>query len=145
MEYFLGSLITLATLLLARRYLNAKVNRQALLSIKPVYRQSSVYEMLKPVMVLQDYFLKEKLDTQATKHRDSMYLRVLFLEDEAYWIKDGTLCVSQMENGVVVGETTKPVDTMGMDKVQLDKIIFIVEQLTEGLEDDRNNSRNKKL
>lgn len=116
-----------------------------MLAVRPVYRQSSVFELLRPVVILQDYFDKNIIETQATKHRDSMYLRVIFVENQAYWIKDGELCVSEMEDGVVVGDSTKPVDTIGMDKVQLDKIIFIVEKLTEGLEDDRNGSRNKKL
>lgn len=145
MEYFLGSFITLLTLGLARLYFNSRVAKNAMLPVKPVYRQSSVFELLKPVTILYDYFDKKILETQATKHRDSMYVRVIFVEDQAYWIKDGELCVSEMENGAVVGDSTKPVDTIGMDKVQLDKIIFIVEKLTEGLEDDRNSSRNKKL
>jgi hypothetical protein len=145
MEYFLGSFITLLTLGLARIYFNSRVAKNAMLPVKPVYRQSSVFELLKPVTILYDYLDNKILDTQATKHRDSMYVRVIFVEDQAYWIKDGELCVSEMENGMVVGDSTKPVDTIGMDKVQLDKIIFIVEKLTEGLEDDRNSSRNKKL
>jgi hypothetical protein len=63
-----------------------------------------------------------------------MYTRVVFLENQAYWIKNNTLFVADMEEGFVDEQTTREVDTMGMDRVQLEKVIHIVEALTEGKE-----------
>jgi hypothetical protein len=52
------------------------------------------------------------------------------------------LYTAKLIDGKVDDESTTTVDTMGMDKVQLDKTIFIVSKLTEGLEDDRSNTGN---
>jgi hypothetical protein len=35
------------------------------------------------------------------------------------------------------------VDTMGMDKVQLDKMLFIMDQLRDGKQNDSGDSRNQ--
>jgi hypothetical protein len=80
--------------------------------------------------------------TQSTQHMSKMTTRVLFLNDSAYWIKNNALYVADLINGEVVEESARKVDTMGMDKVQLDKTIFIVTKLTEGLEDDRSDTGN---
>jgi hypothetical protein len=61
-----------------------------------------------------------------------MYTRVVFVENQAYWIKNNTLFVADMEDDMVDEATTREVDTMAMDKVQLEKVIYIVEALTEG-------------
>ena len=61
-----------------------------------------------------------------------MYTRVVFVENQAYWIKNNTLFVADMDEGMVDEDTTREVDTMGMNKVQLEKVIHIVDALTEG-------------
>jgi hypothetical protein len=66
----------------------------------------------------------------------------MFLDGRAYWIKDNQFYCADLVNGNVDQETAKPVDTMGMDKVQLDKMFFIVQKLTEGKADDRRSSGN---
>jgi hypothetical protein len=80
--------------------------------------------------------------TQATKHNQKTQVRVIFTEEEAYWITNNKLYVAQLIDGIVDEESTKVVDTMTMDKVQLDRMIFIVEKLTEGLTNDSGNSGN---
>jgi hypothetical protein len=37
-------------------------------------------------------------------------------------------------------EAAEQVDTMGMDKVQLDKMLFIMDKLREGINDDSRGS-----
>jgi hypothetical protein len=49
-----------------------------------------------------------------------------------YWIVNNTFYVADIVDGNVEENTTRLVDTMTMDKVQLDKIMFIVEKLREG-------------
>jgi hypothetical protein len=40
-------------------------------------------------------------------------------------------------------DSVKPVDIMGMDAVELEKMIFIIEKLTEGTANDSGDSGNK--
>lgn len=80
--------------------------------------------------------------TQATNHYDSRQVRVLMTETNAYWIADNALHVADVVDGSVVESSTKKVDMMGMDKVELEEMIFIVEKLTEGKSNDRWSSGN---
>ncbi len=63
-------------------------------------------------------------------------MRVIIIEGNAYWIVDQTLYTAKIIDGSVDNETTKKVDTMTMDDVQLEKTQFIVQKLTEGKGND---------
>lgn len=80
---------------------------------------------------------------QSIKHDNLTNIRVIIMDNSAYWIKDNTFYVADMsEDGTVNKDTTRVVDTMAMNKVQLDKMVFIVDKLTEGLYDDSGSSGN---
>ena len=74
-----------------------------------------------------------KATTQSTKHFDSVSIRILIVDSQAYWIKNNSVFMADVVNGEVEKDTAREVDTMAMDKVQLNKMIFIVEKLKEGL------------
>jgi hypothetical protein len=86
---------------------------------------------------MKSIFMKEEsfpaATTQSMKHFDSINLRILVIEQEAYWIKNNAVFVAKIINGEIEKDTAVEVDTMAMDKVQLNKIMFIVEKLKEGL------------
>ena len=50
--------------------------------------------------------------------------------------------MADMADGFINKETTKLVDTMGMDKVELDRMLFIMDRLKDGDGDDRSSSGN---
>lgn len=142
MEYFLGSVITILGLWIFSKLPNS----QEVHKTSPItYSQSHVFELIKPfipISALDNFKIKP---TQAIKHLESITKRVLFMGNSAYWINENTLFTAQIVDGEVSEETTMAVDTMGMDKVQLNKTIFIVEQLREGLLDDSWDSGESKL
>lgn len=80
--------------------------------------------------------------SQATKHLDSKHLRVFIDFDKAYWIKNNRLYSADVIDGIIIQETEKEVDTMTVNKVELNKLTFIVEKLTEGLDNDSSSSGN---
>lgn len=129
MEYLIGSLITLIALFIINKLQNKSSEDDS--SIKLFYSQSHIYSMLKP-------FLSEvkavpmPLNTQASAHDRKRHIRVILADSKAYWIVDNTFFEADEFNGFIDKESAKPVDIMGMDKVQLDKMIAIVEALTEG-------------
>jgi hypothetical protein len=143
-EYFLGSLVTILTLIVASRLLYRKIEDTKLKTIS--YSQSYIYDMISPLLPSESLlrpFLP--IATQSKKHQSKINIRVVFLEGKAYWIKDNQFYVAKAENGVVLDDTTSQVDIMGMDKVELDKMIFIVDRLTEGTDNDRRNSGDQKF
>ncbi len=85
---------------------------------------------------------QKKLVSQATKLYDKTHLRIIIFNDSAYWIKDNVFYTAEVVDGNVDEASAKVVDTMTMDKVQLDTMAFIVDKLTEGTADDHRNSGN---
>ncbi len=143
MEYILGSVLTLAILVLSRKMF--KVDEV----IKPVkvnihFKQSRKYELIKDILPYIPLEPKP-IVSQATKHYDSRSTKILFIDDKAYWIDNGVLCQAEMQDGNVDMETKKTVDTITMNDVELKKMIFVVEKLTEGKRNESGNSGNQGL
>lgn len=140
MEYLIGSLVTLACLLIF-----LKINRQFTKDRKSgtyrvVYNQSHIYKLIRPYLIIESMIAKADKKTQARDYEASMYVRIIIVDEQAYWIRDNTFFVADMVDGALDNETTRKVDTMAMDEVQLKKMVFIVEKLTEGKQDDRGDS-----
>ena len=87
-------------------------------------------------------FEKKRGKSQSDNHEEKLYTRVVFIENQAYWIKDNSLLIADLSDGIVLEETTRKVDTIGMDRVQLEKVIEIVNALTEGRKNDTGHPGN---
>lgn len=73
---------------------------------------------------------------------DKNHIRVIIMDNRAYWIKDNTFYTANMSiDGTVDKDTTSRVDTEGMSKIQLDQMLFIVDKLREGTFDDSGGTR----
>lgn len=139
MEYLLGSFLTLigvSVLLYANQSFNGTSTR-----ILPQVSQSRSFSMISPYIIMVGK-PSENIKTQAIKHFEANSVRILMTEKSAYWIKNNNVYSADIVDGVIVEETTKVVDMMGMNKVQLDEMMFIIEKLTEGTDNDRWNSGN---
>ena len=84
-----------------------------------------------------------KKPTQSDNCEKLMNVKVLFIDKEAYWIKENALFIADQEDGIVKEDTARRVDTMGMNGVQLEKVMYIVDILNEGNENDRGYTGNK--
>lgn len=139
MDFFLGFLISVLSAAIA-----VTVNRVFSATSEPLplkISQSRTFSLLSPniIMIARDHSDKPR---QSINHFNSIKVRMLTTETQAYWIKNNTVYVAEIENGIVLNETTKVVDIMGMDKVQLDEMMFIIEKLTEGNINDNWNPGN---
>jgi hypothetical protein len=139
MEYFLGSAITMiamfiTTRLILPRKLNAKVNNFR-------YSQSHIHTLIMPLIPdIKSY--KKKMITQSSKHDERVNIKVVIFDNKAYFVKDGSFYSADMDGNFIDRQTATVVDTIGMDKVQLDKMLFIMDQLRDGKKNDSGDSRN---
>ena len=146
MEYFIGSVTTLIIMMFFARAVN--LNKQN----KP-FRNIVVNTQSRAHLLVSEYYLSaysylrepEPLNTQASKHYLSESTRVVLHENTAYWIRDSSLVCAKLINGNIDKENAKRVDTMALDKVELDKIMIIVDKLTDGVQNDGGNSGNEKF
>lgn len=135
MDFILGSIIALGsaalTIIFKKYIITNKTKVQVLIS------QSKMYDAIadKTIMIPMR---KEFVETQSTMFYKRNSTRILFTEDNAYWIKNNNVYRADIgESGEILEESAKPLDMMSMDKVQLDEMMFIVEKLTEGNNDNR--------
>ena len=131
-EYMIGSLFTIIAIFILNRTLSKEIGQAQNLG-KVRYSQSHIYSMVSDA--LSFYVGPPDIPTQTNNYLKNTYVKVMVLENEAYWIKDNKLYIAQVNNGDVDKNTVKEVDTMSMSKVELEKTMFIVEQLREGKDD----------
>lgn len=136
MEYFIGSVTTLAAVLVLSRYM--RKNPRPVLQIK--VSQSHIHDIAGPMPTIKSPPTPKK--TQSVKHSLISRTRVIFTGKKAYWISNNTFLQADTVGGEIITSTQKPVDLMNANKAELDKMIFIVEKLTEGKLNDFGNSGN---
>jgi len=81
--------------------------------------------------------------TQSTKHYDKTNVKVIILDNQAYWIKDNIFYRAPLVGQSIDKDLAEEVDTISMDRVQLDKMLFIMDKLREGINDDSRGSGDK--
>ena len=59
-------------------------------------------------------------------------ISVAYLEDTAYWVLDNTFYQADIVDGYVDKESSRPVDVFEMSNGDLLKMLYILDNLTEG-------------
>lgn len=134
MEYLIGSLVTVFVgTWVFYFYKNFIIKNNPIKKVKKT--QSYVHRMYSPVLLdLPDRRPKKR---QSYDYASKHILRVAFTDEGAFWIKDNQVYRAEVNHlGFIEESTAKVVDMMGMDKVQLDKMMDIVEELTKDKNDN---------
>lgn len=138
MEYFVGAVITVIAFAVVNLLLNK--NKVEDDSLKITYSQSHVYELMRPFIQMVGP-IEEDVKRQSTNYLKNVYMRIMIVKDKAYWIKDNAFYVADVVDGEVTKENARVVDTMNMDRVELDEMLFIVEKLREDDNDSRGSGQ----
>jgi hypothetical protein len=139
MKYLIGSGITLISIYFALRFLkndSEKKDKQIM------YTQSYMFEIIKPLLPFANISNKKKVVSQSYLHEEKTRVRVIIMDNQAYWIKNNMFYTADVHENSIEKETARVVDTMNMDKVQLDKMLFIMDQLRDGEENDSGSTGN---
>lgn len=108
---------------------------------KLVYTQSSIHQIVKSFLP-KDLFEVPKTLSQSRKHVRNNTVKVLIIEDSAYWVHNNMFYVADAVDGAVDSETVRPVDTNNMSKRDIDKMLFILDSLKNGNSDDSSSTWN---
>jgi hypothetical protein len=141
MEYFLGSVVTLICVFLIILFIR-KPLREPTPTVR--YSQSHVHDLIEPFIPNLSE-IRRDIVCQSTRHYETTLTRVAFVGDKAYWIANNKFVVADIVDGEVDRETERQVDTMSMSKIELNKMLVIIEELTEGGKYDNGSSRNQGL
>ena len=108
---------------------------------KIVYRQSDMHNILK------DFFFKDIFDdkivtSQSKIWKEKQTTRVVIIDQRAYWVSNNMFYVGDTVDGKVKPETGKPLDTTKMSKREVDKMLFILDNLKNGKLNDSGSAGN---
>ena len=146
MDFFIGAISTLISVLMLNRFILKYEAKTKIIRNRVRHTQSSIHDSIGPLLnLITTEINNASLDTQATRFYDSRHITVAFSEDKAYWIQDNALLCAELIDGEFDKESGKRVDTMAMNDVELKKIDFIVEQLTEAKRNDLGNTGNSHI
>jgi hypothetical protein len=128
LDIFINLLIAIAAVLFLKRTGSNKAKNKTLI----IYPRQSLN-----IVAFNDRVIKmleglEVKKTQSIDYIQKTNVRAIVVDDQIYWITGNEFYTADVVDGNVEENTTRLVDTMTMDKVQLDKIMFIVEKLREG-------------
>jgi hypothetical protein len=132
MEYVVGAVLTLITVVVANRLITKQLKNEKSTIVR--YSQSHIYSVVAPMM-FGFGTVASKRSTQSSKYQEEAYIRVVIVDNKAYWIRENTFFTADVVDGAVDKESTKEVDTMAMNDVELKKMLVIVETLREGNND----------
>jgi hypothetical protein len=118
-----------------------KVKRNKKSFAKVVYSQSDIHQIVRHFLP-KDFFQMPKPVSQARKHVKKNTVRVLIIEDQAYWVHDNMFYIADTTEGLVNADTVRPVDTHNMSKRDIDKMLFILDSLKNGNSDDSSGAWN---
>jgi archaellin len=109
---------------------------------KILYRQSDMHNILK------DFFFKDIFDdkvvtSQSKIWKEKQTTRVVIIDQRAYWVSNNMFYVGDTVDGKVRPETGKPLDTTKMSKREVDKMLFILDNLKNGKINDSGSTGNQ--
>lgn len=131
MEYLAGFLFAfLLMYVVFKLQINNNILKEP--KVKPLkYSQSHIHSIMKPLLP-KNLKNKKREKSQSSLHESKYSIKVILMDNNAYWIKDNVFYMADMgPDGLVDKDTTRIVDTMAMSKVQLDKMMFIIDRLRE--------------
>ena len=98
---------------------------------KTLYSQSDIHKLLKYFFSL-NITNNEKPPSQLTKRKERDMIKVIVMENLAYWVSENIFYVAEAVDGEVIPQTAQPVDTNSMSRKDLDKMLFILDSLKNG-------------
>ena len=108
---------------------------------KTLYRQSDMHNMLK------EFFFKDIFDNKAASSQSKIWkekktTKFLVIDQKAYWVSNNMFYVGDADNGQVRPETGKPIDISTMSPKEVNKMLFILDNLNGGRRNDSGGAGN---
>lgn len=95
-----------------------------------MYSQSSIHNRMRffmPPKIIK----KEKMLSQSNKHISKNMIKIVVFNGSAYWISDNSLYIAEVDNGNIISETARKINTDEMSTEELDKVLRIVDNLND--------------
>ena len=108
---------------------------------KTLYRQSDMHNMLKEFF-FRDIFDNKAASSQSKIWKEKKTTKFLVIDQKAYWVSNNMFYVGDADNGQVSPETGKPIDISTMSPKEVNKMLFILDNLNGGRRNDSGGAGN---
>jgi len=108
---------------------------------KNVYRQTDMHRIFKGTTARNNF--TKKRETQIDKRAKGKSVKIVAIDDKAYWVVDNTFYTANIINDHPDMSTAQPVDTSNMSRSDIDKMLFILDNLDRGKNDERGSAGNE--
>ena len=130
MEFLLGAIVSWLVIMHAEKRFSKQIEKNGIL--KPFQSSQSRVHNLTNGMSVNYWVQKPQKVTQSIAYHDRTALRIVLLDDNAYWIRNNALYVAEYD-GIKLDESKgQKVDTRVLDDVELKKIMLVIDKLNEG-------------
>ena len=121
--------------------MNKKINKKM---SRTLYSQKDTHELFKYFFAI-DSFNQKKSPSQLTKHTEKSMIKVMVIGQEAYWVSNNTFFVANAINGEVEAGSATPVDVENMSKNDINKMLFILDNLQNGSSNDSGSAGDDRI
>ena len=108
---------------------------------KTLYRQSDMHNMLKGFF-FKDIFDDKVITSQSKIWKEKKTTKFLVIDQKAYWVSNNMFYVGDTDNGQVRPETGRPIDISTMSPKEVNKMLFILDNLNGGRKNDSGGAGN---
>ncbi len=135
-------LITMVLTLILFCYILITINKKRKNNFnKVLYRQSDMHNILKEFF-FKDIFDDKVVTSQSKIWKERQTTKVVIIDQKAYWVSNNMFYVGDTVDGQVRPETGRPLDTTKMSKKEIDKMLFILDNLKNGKINDSGSTGN---
>jgi hypothetical protein len=108
------------------------------------YSQSSIHKIIIPFLE-EIFYSTYKKPSQVDNHTEKNSVKVIFSEDKAYWVSNNVFyCANAIKNNVDI-DSAKPINTENLNEQDINKLLFILDTLKNGTENDSGGSGNQRF
>jgi hypothetical protein len=141
MQYIVACILTLLVSLAIIAIVKKKINKKM---SRTLYSQKDTHELFKYFFSIDSSNQKKRF-SQLTNHTEKSMIRVMVIGQEAYWVSDNTFFVANAINGEVEAGSATPVDVENMSKNDMNKMLFILDNLQNGNKNDSGSAGNERI
>lgn len=92
--------------------------------------QSSIYSITRH-FIPKAPKSNEPANSQSRNYVSEKMIRIIAIDDRAYWVKDNKFFSADLIDGKIDHDTTQEVNTISMSQKDVDKMLFILDRLKD--------------
>lgn len=134
LDFIFGLFISIILILF---FFTVKKNK----SVKKI-RQSDIHFLIKMFTKQQEVVSNKINNSQLSNRINKNRIDIIIVDDKAYWVDNNIFYEADIIDNRPDMASCRPIDTTNISKNEVDKLLFILDNLCRGLNNDSSSSGN---